>query len=366
MHLSQARRVVLLSYNAETDTIEWRHFLISIRPVGVSRNVRRIIEGTNRPGGSKTAANGQPVKRKGKGLPNLGNVGDISEYVLGRTQRSGSVGAASDTDLSEAESELEDMADPNNAVNLFQRYVGRGNETGGNEQRAVRLREIGPRMELRLMKIEEGIEGGETIYHSRVKKTAKEVNELKHGVAEKKKLKEQRKQEQDANVQRKLDEKAAKKTQSKGLASGAARDEDQEETMSADGEPSQFESEEELVEGLDSEAEVNDDDEDDEFEYEDRFGAAAASQDADLFDESGSDEDAINAAEESEDTEDDFDDGDDDDDLEPIAVGGGLTAYDDDDGSGAEEPTSKANAFKKRRTATSRPVQHRGKNRKTR
>lgn len=279
MRLSQARRVVLLSYNAHSDTIEWRHFLVSIRPVGVSRTVRRVIEGTNK-GGVANANNSKndsgvaapSSKRQGKSLPNLGNVGDISEYVLGRS-RAGSVGAASDTDLSEAESEIEDMNDPNNTVELFQRYIGRGNADASGEQRAVRLREVGPRIELKLMKIEDGMAGGETLYHNRVTKTARETAEQKRAKAEKDKVRQERKAKQEANVQKKKEEKEARRAKGRAEQRGAGGDGD-------DGEE-------------DPEAGDADDDaaaassDDDEFAYEDRVAGDAGDDGAaaDLFNE---------------------------------------------------------------------------------
>lgn len=336
MHLSQARRVVLLSYNAETETIDWRHYLVSVRPVGVSRSVRRVIEGTTKPGSSNTNANAAALnpKRKGKGLPNLGNVGDISEYVLGRSHRAGSAGAASDTDMSEAESEVEDMNDPNNAVELFQKYVGRGNDA--NEQRAVRLREIGPRMELKLIKIEEGLASGETLYHDRVQKSAREAAVLKQSTTAKAKLKEARKAEQEANVARKKEEKEARKQKPPATIEDIAQ-------SAADGSDSE-EAEEEIAAG-------EDDEDEDEFEYEDRFGPGAGG-DNELFedeDDLGADDDEISlsdgeghiddeeyddgeATEGEEDetpSEKSFDEGNDDSDLDPIPLDGGLQAYSD-------------------------------------
>ena len=161
MKLSSARRIVLLNYNASTRTIDWRHYVISLRPVGVSKAVRRVIEGTT--SSSQPAAASSASKAKGKRIVNLANTSDIADYVLGASSRSGSVGGGFETDASDAESEAEDMADPRMKVELSHDYVGRGNLA--NAQRAVRLREIGPRMELRLIKIEEGMNGGEVLYH---------------------------------------------------------------------------------------------------------------------------------------------------------------------------------------------------------
>lgn len=76
-----------------------------------------------------------------------------------------------------------------------------------SNQSAVRLTEIGPRMTLELVKIEEGLCDGEVLYHSHVSKTAEQVEELRKRTIDKKRLKEERKREQEANVQRKKAEK---------------------------------------------------------------------------------------------------------------------------------------------------------------
>ena len=44
---------------------------------------------------------------------------------------------------------------------------------------AIRLSEIGPRLKLKLIKIEEGMCYGEILYHSLVSKTPEEINELR-------------------------------------------------------------------------------------------------------------------------------------------------------------------------------------------
>lgn len=213
MRLSQVRRIVLLNYNAETKTVDWRHYLISVRPVGVSRSVRRVIEGSTRPSAASSGSvtgHGGSNKRHGRALVNLANATDIAEYVTRGTTAAG----GDDTDTSEAESEAEDIADPRNSVELPQSYVGRGNEA--NTQRAVRLREIGPRMELRLVKIEEGLNGSEVLYHDYVHKTAKEVAEQTRSITAKKRLAAERKAEQAKNVERKNEEKAARKVSFRG------------------------------------------------------------------------------------------------------------------------------------------------------
>lgn len=75
-----------------------------------------------------------------------------------------------------------------------------------NNKSAVRLQEIGPRMTLQLMKIEEGLLTGEVLYHDHIVKTEEEKEALRKMVEKKKKLKEQRKKQQAENRARKLKE----------------------------------------------------------------------------------------------------------------------------------------------------------------
>jgi ribosome biogenesis protein SSF1/2 len=147
------RRVLLLSYNHSTNLISMRHFTISVKPHGVSRRVRKVL--------------GATTNSKTRKTPNLSSADDIADYLLRRTGTPGSEASTagydsmSETDASEAESDT-------NAVELPEDYVGRGNRKG--ERKAVRLVETGPRLELRLIKVVEGLVGskrgeGETVFH---------------------------------------------------------------------------------------------------------------------------------------------------------------------------------------------------------
>merc|ERR1712157_189577 len=70
------------------------------------------------------------------------------------------------------------------------------------EQSKIILTEIGPRMTLSLIKIEEGVNDGEVIYHRHISKTEEEIMEQRTGKVEKQKLKAERKAIQEANVKR--------------------------------------------------------------------------------------------------------------------------------------------------------------------
>ncbi len=150
LSLSSARRVVLISYNAENGTVEFRHYLITVKPYGVSKRIRRILEGATAKSASQT------------GMLDLGSEKDVADFLL---RRKGEPGPSSDGYESAASSASSAGGDDGDAVDLADDYVGRNNKKG--QKRAVRLDEIGPRMELRLIKIVEGVPGkeGGVLYH---------------------------------------------------------------------------------------------------------------------------------------------------------------------------------------------------------
>ncbi|KZT58009.1 Brix-domain-containing protein [Calocera cornea HHB12733] len=169
---SAARRVVLITYNAETNTIQLRHYLISVRSYGVSRRVRKVL----RPG------------------LDLGNVKDVADWLLGEE---GYESASS------AGSEGEEIEFP-------QSMKGEGSVKGegslqGDRKRAVKLEEVGPRMELKLVKITEGVPGkeGGVIFHEFVHKTPAERKAQDAEIKEREKIRKQRREEQERNVARK-------------------------------------------------------------------------------------------------------------------------------------------------------------------
>ncbi|KAF8894399.1 Brix domain-containing protein [Infundibulicybe gibba] len=233
--LSSARRVVLVSYSPERGTVDFRHYIITVKPYGVSKRVRRVLEGP-----ATTATN----------ILDLGNEKDVADFVL---RKRGEVGP--DGGYESAASSTESVAgDDGDAVDLADDYVGRNNRKG--QRRAVRLDEVGPRMELRLVKITEGVPGkeGSVIYHEFVKKSKKEVLAQVAEHAAKEKLRKERKEEQDRNVE--------KKALAKATDPRAGRDNDvaiEEEANDEEDEAREddegWDSEEEISEGEDSEVE---------------------------------------------------------------------------------------------------------------
>ncbi|KAL8619200.1 hypothetical protein ACOMHN_049982 [Nucella lapillus] len=163
--LNSIRRVVLLHFDKESNTLELRHFLIRVAPTGISRATKKLL---------------RPK------LPDLGKFSKMDEFV----EKGGN--------MSESEGEMDG---PHNEVVLPQEVRGRGNVKA--TQSAIRLKEIGPRLTLQLVKIEEGLSDGAVLHHEFVTKTQDEQHSLKARVQQKRQLREKRKKEQLENIRRK-------------------------------------------------------------------------------------------------------------------------------------------------------------------
>lgn len=139
--LSSCERIVLLNYNKETKLIDFRHYSIRLQPVGVSRRIRKFVQNHQ--------------------VPDLRSLQDVSDFVT-------KAGYGS-------ESEADDEA----ATVTLPTDLGRVNRA--STKSAVKLQEIGPRMTLQLMKVEEGLCSGGVIFsesdHGKQKTQETEVEE---------------------------------------------------------------------------------------------------------------------------------------------------------------------------------------------
>ena len=124
VRLSDVRRVVLCHYNREEDMVEFRHYAITVKMVGVSKTVKRILRAD---------------------LPDLSQFDDISEYIM--------------REAANSDSEIEE----DSVVTLGQDYLGKMNKK--SSKRAVNLIEMGPRIKMQLIKILDGFCVGKTLYH---------------------------------------------------------------------------------------------------------------------------------------------------------------------------------------------------------
>jgi ribosome biogenesis protein SSF1/2 len=127
----------------EDEEVEMRHYAIRAKPVGVDRKVRRLIEAK---------------------IPNLSKLDDISDYITGQTSSGAPAPAVNSGALSDSEAE-----DETAHVVLPGKYRGKGNNK--SQKSALKLVELGPRLRLKLVKVERGMASGDVMYHAYVHKT---------------------------------------------------------------------------------------------------------------------------------------------------------------------------------------------------
>ncbi|VDK41789.1 unnamed protein product, partial [Anisakis simplex] len=164
MKLSQVRRCVMVNYDAENDSIDIRHYAIKAVPTGLSKAAKKLVQGK---------------------IPDLSKYKDISDFFLNPGQ------------MSESEFEGEQKE-----VKLAEDLTTRGCKAG--QRTNIRLIELGPRLTLTLVKVEEGVDEGEVLYHSYMQKSAKELMKLRQNLPKKKKLKERQRKENEHRVIRRL------------------------------------------------------------------------------------------------------------------------------------------------------------------
>jgi ribosome biogenesis protein SSF1/2 len=174
VQLKECRRVVLFHLVDDPEgngqRVDVRHYAIKATPTGVDRKVRRLIQTK---------------------IPNLNKVQDIADYIGGNATASTAVDAASDSE----------PEDSNAVVELAQNYAGRGNKS--HQKSALKLVELGPRLCLELLKVEQGLGDGNVMYNAHVTKTPEEVKEIQERKEKEAQLKVMRRTQQEQNVERK-------------------------------------------------------------------------------------------------------------------------------------------------------------------
>ena len=174
--LSSCKRVVLVDYDKETNLYRLRHFHVDAKPAKGDRKLRKML--------------------KTREVPDMGRMADISEFFTGGMSSQGS-----DSDISDSED------DPKTKVELAH-DLDRVNKAKSTAK--ILLKELGPRLDLELVKVEEGACEGRVLFHQYVEKTIEEVKTQEELRAQKEQLKIKRRKEQEENVKRKEREKERK------------------------------------------------------------------------------------------------------------------------------------------------------------
>lgn len=248
--LSSIRRVLLLNRETPkasptTNTSEseskedgayvlnLRHYAITTRRTGLSRGIKRL-----------NAAE-KMLKESGKsrrGLPNLGKLEDVADYLLDPSAAGGGFTSGSETEV-ETDAEVE-VLETNTRKVLSKKQMAALRSRNGDgkphtvgrpnvEKRAVKLVELGPRMKLRMTKVEEGVCEGKVMWHESIEKTAEELKEMEKVWDKRRTDKAERKRVQKENVLRKRNEKGARSNKANGedrnMEDGEEGDEDEDE-----------------------------------------------------------------------------------------------------------------------------------------
>lgn len=204
--INQCKRILLMNYNKATDVIEMRHYLITIKPKGVSKVLKKIVRSKN---------------------IELGTLNNIGELFSDPSKSKGILQgyATSDSEFEGGSNEvkiaskklpgvgvLKDKFDRKimSQVNKLQQSIREGSttehdkgQTGSSAVSGVNLVEIGPRLNLKLLKIENNLFSGEVKYHAYLNKSEQEVKHLRAQIKTKEEEKQKRKQIQQENVERK-------------------------------------------------------------------------------------------------------------------------------------------------------------------
>ncbi len=152
--------------------IEFRHFDIDIEKYSIKKTISNIIN----------------YKKT-----DLSKFENIADYIL---KQSGYTSGS-------------DLEDPNMGLCEVigdKEIKSEEKKEDNNEKIKVKLHEIGPRLNLKIQKIEEGFLKGNVTFHCHMKKSKKEIKEMMEKLRAKKKIKRERKKEQDENVNKKKDE----------------------------------------------------------------------------------------------------------------------------------------------------------------
>ncbi|KAI6647129.1 Suppressor of SWI4 1-like [Oopsacas minuta] len=165
--LKQVKRCVLFHYDAASNQIHLRHYCIKTSPQGIRKQVDRL------------------ARHK---IPSLAKYDDISDYLMRENL---------------SESEPDDL--PEAQVILPQSLPGAGNKI--SQRSKIRLYELGPRLTLSLIKIQDSLFDGEVLYHMYVHKSKEEIAFMRKEKARIINEKTRRRKLQEANVRRKEEEK---------------------------------------------------------------------------------------------------------------------------------------------------------------
>lgn len=208
--LSSIRRVLLLnrefpksqvspgSVSDASYTFSLRHYAIIVKPTGLSRGIRKIV----------TAEKLSKDRNKKQNLPNLGKLEDVADYLYNSPAEGNTSGSESEI---ETEAEVEVLETYSQKISKAKHSVeSQGGESNGVFKNrpgvrkvAVKLAELGPRMKLRMTKIEENVCCGKVMWHEYINKSSEEMDEMERVWQQRRKEQEARRNAKKESYKRK-------------------------------------------------------------------------------------------------------------------------------------------------------------------
>ena len=213
--LSSIRRVLLLNREVPTKSgdqqegsyvLHFRHYAITTKRTGLPRSIRRL-----------NAAEKMLSQKNSKkhNVPNLGRLDDVADFLLDPSATGAGFTSGSESEV-ESDAGIE-VLETNHRKVLNKKQMEARRAAGSKlserqppsvEKRAVKLVELGPRMKLRLTKVEDGLCGGKVLWHDYLHKSSEEVDEMERVWENRQKEKEERRRIQKENIERKKTEKS--------------------------------------------------------------------------------------------------------------------------------------------------------------
>lgn len=216
--LKSIKRIMLCDRAPSVPTSDSANYVLNLRHYAIETRTARSVPKALRKldQADKTTRSG--VKRKKSGLPNLGKLDDVSDYLLDPHAADGFTSGSESEPDTDAEVEVLHTSAQRTQRKKAQQQDKEGGAADRRdpatrttvERKGIKLHELGPRLRLRLTKVEEGLCGGKVMWHEYIHKSKEELKAMDKVHEKRRQEKAARKAEQRANVERKRAERKSR------------------------------------------------------------------------------------------------------------------------------------------------------------
>lgn len=205
--LKGIKRVLLLDRLPPDPKIDHPSYILNLRHYAIETRTAKSVPKPLRRLDAAEKLGPASQKRKKGALPNLGRLNDVADYLLDPQAADGFTSGSDSEPDTDAEVEVlastAQKVQRRDAKQSREGAADRRDPRANVERKAIKLHELGPRMKLRLTKVEEGLCGGKVMWHEYIHKSKEELKAMEQVHERRRSEKEKRKAEQKANVDRK-------------------------------------------------------------------------------------------------------------------------------------------------------------------